>query len=272
MRKTTTACSSLCLLAVTACVQVGPPMPVATSPATAFVGAAARPQEPGTEPPPRRAAPQRPGKPYEQTRARLLYFREDIELERLDVDFDTAPDGTLRDIDRDRFGFRAEFGRGSGGFFQLFGENFRAPMLSAEELDCVGIGGGVAGTPVVGETGQVQFLVPYRFEVDLVYGSESVAGFDEDLAYLEGMFELGFGARVFGVQASSGVQLRSLAGRFDSDNPASPSNSDPAVLSGTNVGGYLELLYKHERVPLMARLRGLVGDVRGVEFSFGFAF
>jgi hypothetical protein len=274
MRMMTTRCLSLSLLVLSACVQLGHPAARDSSPAESFARVVP-PQEPGAAVPDQPNQPMQregQGKAYEETRARLLYFRENIELDRLDVDFDTAPDDKLRNTERDRVGFRAEFGRDAGGFFQVFGEDFRAPRLAAEELDCFGIGGGVAGAPTVGESRQVRFVVPYRFEVDVVYGSESIAGFDEDLVYLEGMFELGFGARLFGVQASSGFQLRSLAGRFDSDNPSSPSNSDPSAISGTNVGGYVELLYKHERVPLMVRLRGLVGDISGLEFSFGFAF
>lgn len=213
------------------------------------------------------------GKPYGQTRVRLQYFREDIEFDELHVDFDGVPDGKLRDIERDRVGFRADFGnRMAGGFFQLFRETFRAPSLLGEEFDDYGIGGGIVGAPVVDQTERLDFVVPYRFEVDLAAGHESVSGFDEDLRYAEAMFEVGFGARMFGLQASSGVQLRSLAARFDSDNPASPANSGTAVITGTNVGGYVELLYKHDMVPLMARVRGLIGDVSGIEFSFGFAF
>ena len=213
------------------------------------------------------------GKPYGATRVRLQYFREDIELDELHVDFDGVPDGPLRDVERDRAGFRADFGnRAAGGFFQLFRDTWHAPSLFGEDLDAYGIGGGIVGTPVVDRTERVEFVVPYRFEVDVAAGHKSVAGFGEDLRYAEAMFEVGFGARMFGLQASSGAQFRSVGARFDSDDPASPANADAAVLTGTNVGGYVELLYKHDQVPLMARVRGLVGDIRGIEFSFGFAF
>jgi len=280
VRTKTAVCFSLLLLgSLTACGQVGYR---ARSPGLLGDGYARAPaptQEPGpasTQAPEGeravgRDAPTR-GRPYGQTRARLTYFREDIELEELHVDFDSGPDATFHDSDRDRYGFRAEFGRPeSSGFFQLFAEDLRAPALLGEEFHDYGIGGGVVGTPTVGEDGPLEFVVPYRFEVDLVRGSESVGGFDAELYYLEGIFELGFGARRFGVQASSGVILQSLAGRFDSDDPASPSRSGSAV-TGTNVGGYLELLYKNDRVPLLVRVRGIVGDVSGLQFSFGFAF
>jgi hypothetical protein len=269
MRKTKPICCSMLLCLTSACSQLadrtGPP---AASP-SGFVHlpelAPARGQE-------RQGVAPQKGTPYGQTRVRLQFFREDVELDELDLDFDSGPDGSLRDVDRDRFGFRAEFGnRAAGGFFQLFGEQFAARAALGDEIDAYGIGGGVAGTPPVGRSGDVEFVVPYRFEVDLVGGSESSSGFDEDILYVEGAFDVGFGARMFGVQASSGLVMQSLVGSIDSDNPSSPVNSDP-TMSGTNVGGYLELLYKHDDVPLMARVRALVGDIRGVQFSFGFAF
>lgn len=256
-----------------ACSQVGHHHTPPFEPAGGIAGL----QEPWQEPDPpasqRRAHTPQHGRPYGQTRARLQFFREDIELGELDLDFDNAPDGVLRDTERDRLGFRAEFGgRTAGGFFQLFTEELQAPTLLVGDIDNYGIGGGVAGAPAVGAVGQVEFLVPYRFEVDIVGGSESEGVFDEDIFYVETMFDLGFGARLFGVQASSGVLLRSLSGWFDSDDPASPVGTATVEITGTNVGGYAELLYKHDRVPLMVRVRGIVGDVRGLEFSFGFAF
>lgn len=253
---------------LTGCGQLGSRLR-APAPAFARANAAQDPDDGGR----RRGGDGHEGKPYGRTKARLQYFREDIELDRLDVEFDGSPDIDLRDVERDRFGFRADFGsRSAGGFFQLFGERLEAPGLFGQRFHDVGIGGGVVGAPVVDRTDRIDFVVPYRFEVDLVGGKEDDSGFDEDLLYLEGMFEIGLGARLFGLQLSSGGQLRSLTARFDSDNPASPASLDTAVITGTNVGAYFEVLYKHEMVPLMARVRALVGDVRGLEFSFGFAF
>ena len=212
-------------------------------------------------------------RPYGDTRVRLQFFREDIEFDELDVDFDNAPDADIFAIERDRVGFRAEFGRGAvAGFFHVFGEQFRAPALLGDEFDNLGFGGGVIGTPMVGRAGPVEFVVPYELEVNVAGGSETVAGFDGDLLYAESMFEVGFGARAFGVQGSSGLVASSIGGLFESDDPASNANDDPAVISGTNVGAYVEVLYKHERVPLMARVRGVFGDTSGVLLSFGFAF
>ena len=213
------------------------------------------------------------GTPYGRTKARLQFFREDLEFDELDLDFDNAPDADLLDAERDRFGFRGEFGsRSVGGFFQVFGEEFRAPSLLGEEFDMFGFGGGIAGAPQVGRAERVEFCVPLRFAINVAGGSENVGGFDGDLVYGEAVFEVGFGARAFGAQASSGIVVNSFGGLYESDDPARNSNDDPTRISGTNLGAYFEMLYKHERVPLMARIRGVVGDVSGVLVSFGFAF
>ena len=144
--------------------------------------------------------------------------------------------------------------------------------MLTEQFTNFGFGGGVAGAPAVGHNRDLEFIVPYRFEANLVFGSEAVGGFDQDIWYAESTFELGFGARIFGLQSTTGIMANSVAGWFDSDNPSNPAIGGTAELTGTNVGAYFELLYKHPRVPLMARIRGVVGDIRGVMMSFGFAF
>ena len=274
MRKTTSICLSLLVLGLpSACGQIGYQGRSPSEPARGAAPASDPQQEPGPEKTGSRAGARQPGRPYAQTRARLQLFREEIEFDDLDVEVGNGADASLRDIERDRFGFRAEFGRqATAGFFQLFVEEMRAPALLLEDFDNIGLGGGAVGAPVVGDAGRVELLVPYRFEVDFVGGSESVGGFDQDLFYFEAVFELGFGARAFGAQASAGVVVDSLAGWFDSNNPASLANGDNATIMGTNVGAYAELVYKHDQVPLMARVRGIAGDVSGVMFSFGFAF
>lgn len=215
----------------------------------------------------------RRGVSYGDTRARLQLVREDLEYDDLDIDFDDSTDGRLRDFERDRTAFRAEFGRGSsGGFFQIFRERVNAPSLLVEEFTNYGIGGGVIGSPVVGETRYVEFLVPFKFEANVSVGSENVGAFDQDLWYAEANFELGFGARWHGLQPSTGITANSLAGLFDSDLPSTPAFGGGAEISGTNFGAYFELLYKHPNVPLMAKVRALVGDVQGVMLAFGFAF
>jgi len=218
-------------------------------------------------------APRRRGRPYGDTRVRLQLFREELEFDKLDIDFDNAPDADLTDAERDRIGFRGEFGTGAvGGFFQVFGEDFRAPTLLGREFDLFGFGGGFVGTPEVGHAGRVEFVVPVRLEFNIAGGSETVNGFDADFGYLESAFEVGFGARVFGVQASSGLIVDGIAAFYESDDPTSLANDDPAVITGTNVGVYFEGLYKHDQVPLMARARVILGDVQGFLLTFGFAF
>ncbi|MGK0204532.1 MAG: hypothetical protein ACI9S9_003617, partial [Planctomycetota bacterium] len=156
------------------------------------------------------------GRSYGDTRARLQLIREDLEFEDFDIDFDNGSDGRLTDFERDRTGFRAEFGRGAnGGFFQVFSEKISARSLLVEEFTSYGIGGGVIGSPVVGSNRSVQFLVPFKFEANVSVGSENVGAFDQDLWYAESNFELGFGARWLGLQSSTGVMINSLAGLFD---------------------------------------------------------
>lgn len=227
----------------------------------------------GQDEPARAPQKARRGTPYGSTRARLQVFREELEFNELDIDFDNAPDADLTDAERDRLGFRGEFGSGTiGGFFQVFAEDFRAPSLLGEEFDLFGFGGGISGTPDVGRAGPAEFVVPVRFAANIAGGSETVGGFDADFGYLESVFEVGFGARVYGVQATSGIVVDSMAAIYESDDPARLSNDDPAVITGTNVGVYFEGLYKHERVPLMARARVVLGDVQGFLLTFGFAF
>jgi len=209
------------------------------------------------------------GRPYEQTRVRLQLFREDIELDDIDVDFDNAADASIFETERDRSGFRAEFGKNAtGGFVQVFREKLRAPALLTEEFVNHGVGFGAHGVPRVARIRNIDLLVPWRVEGNLVGGSERTGGFDQDLFYAESNFEVGFGARTLGIQATTGLIANSIGGVFDTDLP-SPGDAD---ISGTNVGAFFEVLYKHPRVPLMGRIRAIAGDVQGIMLSFGFAF
>lgn len=211
----------------------------------------------------------RPYRTYSQTRVRLQAIRENIELDDLDIDFDSAPNGSIFETERDRTGFQAEVGSNGGGFVQVFREKLRAPALLTEEFLNHGIGGGAFGTPRVGNVDEIELIVPWRVEVNLVGGSERVGGSEQDLLYAESNLELGFGARAFNVQASAGLIANSIGGIFNTDLPGSTGDAD---ISGTNVGVYFEALYKHPRVPLIARARAIAGDVQGVMLSFGFAF
>ncbi len=234
-------------------------------------------QEPDNQEPRRRTrriddldvARDRSYRTYSQTRIRLQAIRENIELDDLDFEFDSAPNGSIFETERDRTGFRAEAGSNGGGFVQVFREKLRAPALLTEEFVNHGIGGGAFGTPQVGNVNEIELIVPWRVEVNLVGGSERVGGSDQDLLYAESNFELGFGARAFNVQASSGLIANSIGGIFITDLPGSAGDAD---ISGTNIGVYFEALYKHPRVPLIARARAIAGDVQGVMLSFGFAF
>jgi hypothetical protein len=209
---------------------------------------------------------------YDDTYTRLQLIREDIEFKDFDVDFDNGSDGTLLDFERGRGGFRAEFGQvADSSFFQVFSEKVKAPSLLAREFTNYGIGGGVIGSPIVGSSGDMEFLVPFKFEANVSYGSKNVGIYDQELWYAEGIFEVGFGARWLGLQSSAGVIVNSLVGLFDSDLPSSSALGSGTEISGSNLGAYFEVLYKHPNVPLMARVRAIAGDIQGVMLTFGFA-
>lgn len=210
---------------------------------------------------------------YGATRSRLQLIREDIELDDFDVDFDDGSAGLLMGLERDRTGFRAGFGRvASGGFVQLFTEKVSAPSLLIEEFTNYGIGGGIDGSPVLGRTRNIEFLVPFKFEVNVSVGSKNASVFDQNLLYAEGKFELGFGASWLGLQSTTGIMVNSLAGLFDTGSLSSAALGGGAEISGSNVGAYFEVLYKHPDVPLMARARAIAGDIQGIILSLGFAF
>lgn len=213
-----------------------------------------------------------PGEPYEETRVRLQVFAESIELSELEHDFELRPTQTSVDIERDRFGFRAEFGGDPvGGFFQVFVEEYTDPLLPAV-FDNVGLGGGIIGTPKVANIGEVDLLVPFRVEIDVAVGIEEVGGFDEEFVYFESVLEVGFGARWRGLQPSAGLMVHSLVGLHESDDPTDPSHLEPTTITGTNAAGFFQLLYKHDAVPFFARFRTVFGDVQGVFFAVGAAF
>ncbi|MCA8973862.1 MAG: hypothetical protein KDC98_04035 [Planctomycetes bacterium] len=213
-----------------------------------------------------------PRKPYAETGVRLEVFHDSLTFSELEVEFDGGTTFTLPDSERDRTGFRATFGRGVGGFFQLYAEEFRAPNLLVTDFGNVGLGGGVAGAPQVGSTGKLEFLIPFRAEIDITAGSEDVGAYTLEFVYADVVLEAGFGVRFFGLQPSVGVSVNSIGGLFESDDPSSPAHIDPATVTGQNVGVFGELLYKHDNVPVVARLRAIGGDTSGVMLSIGVAF
>ena len=217
---------------------------------------------------PRRAA----ARPWEDCNARLQFFLSRQELDELEHDFETAPTAVAEDTERKRVGFRGIFGPDPvAGYIQIFGERFDDPLLP-DEFDNFVVGGGVIGAPQIGKGGPIQMILPFRAGISLGAGIEEVAGFDEELVYVDVELEFGFGFRIHGVQPSFGFLVDNFYGLHDSDNPASPAFSDPAIITESNVAGFAEVLFKPARAPVFGRLRGTFGNVPGVEFGFGFGF
>jgi len=200
-------------------------------------------------------------------------FHEEQELDELDVDFDNTPDGTLLNTERDRTGVRATFGTNFiGGFVNVFKEEFRAPGLLLTDFDTFGVGGGVVGAPQIGGSERLKVVVPFRYEIALAAGIEEVSGFDLEWIYYQSSLEGGIGIQFAGLQPSVGVAANSVFGLFESDNPASPANVDPAMVDGLNFGGFAEVLYQPKNAPVVGRIRAMFGEVSGVLVSFGFRF
>jgi len=217
---------------------------------------------------PRRAA----ARPWKDCNSRLQFFASRQELDELEHDFEVAPTAVAEDTERKRIGFRGIFGPDPvAGYIQIFGEQFDDPLLPAE-FDNFVVGGGVIGAPEIGKGGPIQMILPFRAGFSLAAGLEEVAGFDEELVYLDVELEFGFGIRVHGVQPSFGFLVDNFYGLHDSDNPASPAFDDPAIISESNVAGFAEVLFKPARAPVFGRLRGTFGQVPGIEFGFGFGF
>jgi hypothetical protein len=210
---------------------------------------------------------------YNFTYTRLQLIREDIEFKDFDIDFENGSDGTLLDLERDRSSFRAEFGDvADSSFFQIFSEQVQAPSLLTEEFTNYGIGGGIIGSPVVDNSGSMDFRMPFKFEANVSFGSENVGIYSQDFGYAEGIFEVGFGVGWLGLQSSVGVIIHSIVGISDTDLPSSSALGNNSEISGNNIGGYFEVLYTHPKVPLMVRARGITGDIEGVTIKFGMAF
>ena len=62
--------------------------------------------------------------------------------------------------------------------------------------------------------------------------------------------------------------MSSINGRVD----ASLLGDTKTDIYGTNVGGYVDVYYKHESFPLFGRARWMGGDVDGLTFSLCAAF
>lgn len=113
-------------------------------------------------------------------------FLEDGELDSITFE---EEDNLVADedvkLERERVGIRFAWGgEKSRGTLQLFGEDWKAG--SAKSLTLFGLGGGIKGTPVISELSRdVDLILPYRADVSLAGGTDSVGTTDRTAAYLE---------------------------------------------------------------------------------------
>lgn len=220
-----------------------------------------------------RVAAPAPMRHYSQrSRVRLEVFVQDVELGELDREPDNAPNTTLKDVGRERAGFRAAFGKPAvRGYFQLFGEEWDNGFSSTNEFEMFGIGGGVLGEPAVAELSQddVRLVIPYRAGFNVAWGDDDSGVVDEETVYVEFEGEVGFGAYLWGLRPMVGVYASNLAGYTDIETPGNDFGVD---YDGINVGGFAELRYRHDDFPLFAAARVQGGDVEGFVLSFGASF
>ena len=196
-------------------------------------------------------------------------FVEDIELGETEFENDdplAPPTFDRRDIERERLGFRASFGGSHArGYVQLFREEVSYP---GTEIDLIGIGGGVTGAPAVHRFQEdIRLIIPYRAGVNVALGEYETGVIEDDLGYLEFEGEFGVGCYVHGLQPSAGIYLTSLAGIA-----SEPTFTDDTTFSGTNAGGYLQLLYQADHFPIYGSVRVMGGDVEGAVLAFGGTF
>ena len=76
-------------------------------------------------------------------------------------------------------------------------------------------------------------------------------------------WDAGIGISVHGFQPAAGVYAGTLAGTLEGMVGYLPADFD---IEGTNVGAFLELKYGGDEISLLARIRGMAGDVEGWVF------
>ena len=204
-----------------------------------------------------------------RTRVQLEIFTQDIDQGEVDFEPDLGPDYTRKDVNRKRVGFRAAFGQPAvRGYVNFFGEEWERGFTTPDNFDLFGFGGGVLGEPVAAsfENDNIRIVIPYRAGFNLVLGDDEDGADDEDTAYVELEAEVGVGVHLWGFRPMIGFYSTSLSGVIDNEMGATDTSTD---YNGSNVGGFIELRYKHDKFPLYASLRALGGDVEGGMFTFG---
>ena len=203
----------------------------------------------------------------DDSRVDIRISHSDLEFDEIEFDGDLgAPTKAM--VDRERTEVRFAFGgEPSRGVFKIFTEEWGT---SPESIDVYGLGGGMVGAPTVGDnSGEVDLIVPYRWDLNVAAGKENdFAGGTDDAELVFGEFfaDLGFGIDWRGLRPSVGVEASVLRGTINSDVLADPD------IDGFNVGFFAELRYKHPEVALYGVFRQHFGDIDGSEFGLGFGF
>ncbi|MFT7670505.1 MAG: hypothetical protein ACI8X5_003214 [Planctomycetota bacterium] len=205
---------------------------------------------------------------------RLETFLQNIDLGDMSYDHSSEfgsdrPD--IKDVPRERLGFRASFGRPSvRGYVQFFGEKWEKGFVTSNSYDLLGFGGGVTGEPVVGSYSEdnVRLVIPYRAGLNMAIGSNEESLVKETSLYVELEAEVGFGAYLWGFRPMAGFYTSNLEGVVETEVGPDSDFS----FSGTNIGAFLELRYKHDNFPVFASIRGQSGDVEGLVLTLGASF
>ena len=203
----------------------------------------------------------------DDSRVDIRLVHSDLEFDEIEFDGDLGP-STKEEIDRKRTELRFAFGgEASRGVFKIFTEEF---TVRPAEIDVYGIGGGMVGAPTVGDdSGEVDLIVPYRWDLSVAAGKEDdfAGGTDDaELVFGELFVDLGFGIDWRGLRPSVGIEGSLLRGTINSDTRADPD------VDGFNAGFFAELRYKHPEAAIYGVFRQHFGDIDGPEFGLGFGF
>lgn len=193
-----------------------------------------------------------------------------------DVELDFV-DSTLTDrdsdIDRQRIEARFEWGGPSfRGGFMLIGEALgdEMPLGANEEVDLYGLGGRLAGNPVLfGERDSYSdvpiVILPYEVDAAITWGEDDGAIDEAGTAELRA--SLGVGIEWYGFQPSVGVAASGIWGYID--DLTGDANIDFVAFTPGLYGG---ARYAIPGTPVVLQGRAILGDLEGVEFGAGVLF
>ena len=128
------------------------------------------------------------------------------------------------------------------------------------------------GDPELGRAGDVSFILPFEAGVDVAAGIEEAGGFDEEFVYVEAKPSWDSARAPSESSRRSARRATSSTACTSPTTPPTRRTWKPTSITGTNVGAYAQLLYKHDDFPLFAKVRATFGDVEGVMFAAGVAF